>query len=63
MKQPVIVAAKRTPFGKYGGVLKHLEPEDLLMTLYDHFKLQHSDSLAGVDDIILGNVVGNGGNI
>ena len=63
MKQAVIVAAKRTPFGKYGGVSQQVEPEDLLMTLYDHFKLQHSDSLAGVDDIILGNVVGNGGNI
>lgn len=63
MKQPVIVAAKRTPFGKFGGVLKHLEPEDLLMPLYEHFKTYHADSLSKVNDIILGNVVGNGGNI
>ena len=26
MKQPVIIAAKRIAFGKYGGRLKHLEP-------------------------------------
>lgn len=63
MKQPVIVATKRTPFGKFGGVLKHLEPEDLLMPLYEHFKTYHADSLSKVNDIILGNVVGNGGNI
>lgn len=31
MNQAVIVAAKRTAFGKYGGTLKHLEPEQLLI--------------------------------
>ena len=30
MKQPVIIAAKRIAFGKYGGRLRHLEPESLL---------------------------------
>ena len=35
MKQPVIVAAKRTAFGKYGGNLKHLEPEKLLQPLFN----------------------------
>ena len=34
MKQPVIIAAKRIAFGKYGGRLRHLEPESLLEPLY-----------------------------
>ncbi|MGZ9549440.1 hypothetical protein ACXXHK_12270, partial [Staphylococcus epidermidis] len=33
MNTPVIVAAKRTPFGKYGGALRSLEPEMLLKPL------------------------------
>lgn len=38
MKQAVIVAAKRTAFGKYGGTLKHLEPEQLLKPLFQYYK-------------------------
>ena len=38
MNQAVIVATKRTAFGKYGGTLKHLEPEQLLKPLFQHFK-------------------------
>ena len=34
MNQPVIIWAKYT-FGKYGGKLKHLEPETLLMPLFE----------------------------
>lgn len=63
MRQPVIVAAKRTAFGKYGGKLKHLEPERLLQPLIDHFNEQYPNALSYLDDVILGNVVGNGGNI
>jgi acetyl-CoA C-acetyltransferase len=63
MKQPIIVAAKRTAFGKYGGTLKHLEPEQLLLPLFEHFKAQYPDIMTKIDDVILGNIVGNGGNI
>jgi acetyl-CoA C-acetyltransferase len=63
MKQPIIVAAKRTAFGKYGGTLKHLEPEQLLLPLFEHFKAQYPDIMTQIDDVILGNIVGNGGNI
>lgn len=63
MKDVVIVAAKRTPFGKYGGALKHIEPENLLKPLFNHFSTQYPESMAHVDDVILGNVIGNGGNI
>lgn len=61
--EPVIVAAKRSPFGKFGGILKHLEPETLLLPLYDYFRAHHNRSIANLEDVILGNVVGNGGNI
>ena len=40
MKQPVIVAAKRIAFGKYGGYLKHLEPEQLLKPLFNYFQAE-----------------------
>ena len=30
----VVIWAKRTPFGKYGGALRHLEPEALLLPLF-----------------------------
>ncbi|MCG9839279.1 acetyl-CoA C-acyltransferase, partial [Staphylococcus argenteus] len=63
MKQAVIVAAKRTAFGKYGGTLKHLEPEQLLKPLFQYYKKQYSEVISKIDDVILGNVVGNGGNI
>ena len=41
MKQPVIIAAKRIAFGKYGGRLRHLEPESLLEPLFNHFTDQY----------------------
>ncbi|NWK83566.1 thiolase family protein [Staphylococcus sp. GSSP0090] len=63
MTEVVIVAAKRTAFGKYGGSLKHLEPEDLLKPLFHHFIETYPDAMSHIDDVILGNVVGNGGNI
>lgn len=63
MKQPVIVAAKRTAFGKYGGKLKHLEPETLLKSLFNYYQDNYSEVIANLDEVILGNTVGNGGNI
>ncbi|MBU5849049.1 hypothetical protein JVV55_18430, partial [Vibrio cholerae O1] len=44
MNQAVIVAAKRTAFGKYGGTLKHLEPEQLLKPLFQHFKEKYPEA-------------------
>ena len=34
MKDAVVIWAKRTPFGKYGGTLRHLEPEAILLPLF-----------------------------
>ncbi|GGG98769.1 thiolase family protein [Staphylococcus pragensis] len=63
MKEAVIVWAKRTPFGKYGGALRHLEPEQLLLPLFQKIKNEFLEIVEQIDDVILGNVVGNGGNI
>ncbi|NJI17050.1 acetyl-CoA C-acyltransferase, partial [Staphylococcus agnetis] len=63
MNKAVIVAAKRTPIGVYGGKLNKWEPEDLLKPLLQHFQKMLPCDLNTLDDVILGNVVGNGGNI
>lgn len=63
MKEAVIVAAKRTAFGKYGGKMRHIEPEGLLKPLFSYFNTHYTSIMDNVDDVILGNVVGNGGNV
>ena len=63
MNQPVIIWAKRTPFGKYGGKLKHLEPETLLMPLFEEMNSTFPKIIPDIDDVVIGNIVGNGGNI
>ena len=63
MNQPVIYMAKRTPFGKYGGKLKHLEPETLLMPLFEEMNSTFPKIIPDIDDVVIGNIVGNGGNI
>ncbi|MED3662018.1 acetyl-CoA C-acyltransferase [Ureibacillus sp. FSL K6-8385] len=60
MNEAVIVAAKRTPIAREKGALKHLEPHQLAAPLLSHLSAgieQH------IHDVILGNVVGPGGNI
>lgn len=63
MNEAVIVAAKRTPIGRYGGKLQKWEPEDLLKPLIQYFKETLPADWQQLDDVILGNIVGNGGNI
>ncbi|MDG0842893.1 thiolase family protein [Staphylococcus equorum] len=63
MKEAVIVAAKRTAFGKFGGKVKHVEPEYLIKPLFTYFKETSPQVMSNIDDVILGNVVGNGGNL
>ncbi len=55
--------AKRTPIGKMGGIFSELEPESLLAPLIEH--IVSATNLQGdhIDDVIIGNVVGPGGNI
>lgn len=63
MNEPVIVAAKRTAFGKYGGTLRHLEPEQLMKPLFQYYSDLDSNVMQDIDEVVLGNVIGNGGNI
>ncbi|UXR78604.1 MULTISPECIES: thiolase family protein [unclassified Staphylococcus] len=63
MSEAVIVAAKRTPIGRYGGKLQKLEPEDLVKPLIQYFQETLLVDWQQLDDVILGNIVGNGGNV
>ncbi|MBB6450295.1 acetyl-CoA C-acetyltransferase [Geomicrobium halophilum] len=63
MATPVIVETKRTPVGKAGGSLENEPPENLaapvLKTLISNTNIQPDM----VDEVVLGNAVGPGGNI
>ncbi|GIP26652.1 acetyl-CoA acetyltransferase [Paenibacillus sp. J23TS9] len=63
MTEAVIVMAKRTPIGRMGGVLSGLEPEALLAPLIQHIVAETKLPKDFIDDVIIGNVVGPGGNI
>ncbi|WP_435925593.1 thiolase family protein [Paenibacillus sp. DYY-L-2] len=63
MAEAVIVMAKRTPIGRAGGALSLLEPEDLLAPLIRHIVKEINLQPDIIDDVIIGNVVGPGGNI
>ncbi|MEK5064349.1 acetyl-CoA C-acyltransferase [Cytobacillus sp. FSL R5-0596] len=60
MKRAVIVQAKRTPIGKVNGMLKNFEPHELAAPLLSFLAKGMEKK---IDDVILGNVVGPGGNI
>lgn len=63
MTEAVIVMAKRTPIGKMGGMFSTLEPEALLAPLIQHVVAETNLPNDIIDDVIIGNVVGPGGNI
>jgi len=62
-RQPVVVAAKRTPVGRAGGVLAAVDMAGLMApVLADAVRAAGIDA-AAVDDVIVGNAAGAGGNI
>ncbi|WP_339317002.1 thiolase family protein [Paenibacillus sp. FSL R10-2734] len=63
MIETVIVMAKRTPIGRMGGLLSTFEPEALLAPLIQHIVAETNLPKEMIDDVIIGNVVGPGGNI
>lgn len=63
MEQAVIVGAKRTPIGKYGGVFRELSPEDLAAEVIKDLLLGSAIDPAWIEDVILGNAAGPGGNL
>lgn len=58
-----MVMAKRTPIGKIGGQFSTLEPEQLLAPVIRHIVSESQVPPEWIDDVIIGNVVGPGGNI
>ncbi|MEK5492559.1 thiolase family protein [Paenibacillus sp. FSL R7-0297] len=63
MNEAVLVMARRTPVGKIGGQLSLLEPEQLLAPLIRLLVTEAQLPPEWIDDVIIGNVVGPGGNI
>lgn len=59
----MIVAAKRTPIGKVGGVLKNIPPEQLAASVIRELVVEYNLPVSEIDEVILGNTVGPGGNI
>jgi acetyl-CoA C-acetyltransferase len=56
----VIVKAKRTPIGKINGMLNGYQPHELASPLLQQLAYGLEEK---IDDVILGNVVGPGGNV
>ncbi|MFZ3590631.1 thiolase family protein [Bacillus sp. DJP31] len=63
MRNVMIVAAKRTPIGKVGGVLKNIPPEQLAASVIRELVVEYNLPVSEIDEVILGNTVGPGGNI
>ncbi|MGE6589832.1 acetyl-CoA C-acyltransferase [Bacillus mycoides] len=60
MNRAVIVEAKRTPIGKKNGMLKDYEVQQLVTPLLTFLSKGIERE---IDDVILGNIVGPGGNV
>src|SRR5688500_10854837 len=61
-RSPVIIAARRTPIGRVGGSLRRVRVEDLaalvIRAVLEDARLEPAE----VEDVILGNAAGPGGN-
>lgn len=62
-ERAVIVAARRTPVGRIGGILRELAVERLAAPVIRAVLADAGLDPAEVDDVILGNAVGPGGNV
>ena len=62
-RQPVIIAARRSPIGRAFGTLGAIEPQDLAAPVLQSALADCNADPNTVDDIILGNATGGGGNI
>ncbi|HYD69491.1 thiolase family protein [Azospirillum sp.] len=62
-ERAVIVAARRTPVGRIGGVLRALSVEQLAAPVIRAVLADAGLEPGEVDDVILGNAVGPGGNV
>ncbi|MBT2587248.1 thiolase family protein [Arthrobacter sp. ISL-95] len=62
-RQPVIIAALRSPICRANGQLKFLRAPDLLAPVLASLVETAGVDPSGVDDVIVGNAVGGGGNV
>lgn len=63
MREVYIVGGLRTPIGKTNGVLKHFLPEMMTATLLNALINKYQIESTNIDEVILGNAVGTGGNL
>lgn len=63
MKAVYIAGGGRTPIGKTGGILKDLLPEQLAAGVLNEIIKRNGIADTDIDQVILGNVIGTGGNI
>jgi acetyl-CoA C-acetyltransferase len=62
-RQPVIIAARRTPVCRANGSLKDLRAHQLLAPVLEQLLTESRVSPDAVSDVIIGNAVGGGGNV
>lgn len=63
MSKAYLIGGMRTPIGKTGGYLKDLLPEQLAAVVLNEVVFKYGLSPKVIDQVILGNAVGPGGNI
>lgn len=63
MTKAYIIGGVRTPIGKTGGILRDFLPEQLAAAVLNETIARHGVSPSDIDQVILGNAVGPGGNI
>lgn len=62
-RQPVIIAALRTPVCRINGPLRTLRSHELLAPVLRELAARVGLDPSSVDDVIIGNAVGGGGNV
>jgi acetyl-CoA C-acetyltransferase len=62
-REPVVVLGRRTAFGRRNGVFGGLLAEDLLAPVLAAVVSDSGIPRGGIDDVIIGNAVGGGGNV
>ena len=63
MSRAYLVGGVRTPIGKTGGALRELLPEQLGAVVLNEIVSRYALSPEAIDQVIMGNAVGPGGNI